>query len=269
MEKTSGSSSHNDAATHSADDTMSWAASADFERPGRDFFDMDDFPPKRRQRRQRLRSLHSFNSYVARTGIVAVAASASLLTRQMESMSRVDGTSQHSYQHEDGSIGYGVSVAFSAAIANFKSGLGWAVGNVAARVGELASSLADAIGEPPQRVFAANRDEHDMPLLLFFATNLCVLCTVASVLFFIFTFCADPVGPSDSSPEPEAIEKTHLTPYNLSLPSNSTKSTTAVNEELLGIQGIFRVIVVFSISLAAGGGLGLRHPCQSAMLCGC
>lgn len=246
---------------HGSIHRSSGSGDAMLEYPDDGGYDIDHYPLKRRQRRQRLRSLHSFNSYVARTGIVAVAASASLLTRQMENIARVEGNLNLNHQHQEG-----IGATFSAVIASLKSYFGCAVGSIAARLGELASSLADAIGEPPQRVLAGAREDQDLPTaLLFFAINFCVLCTVASMFFFIFSFCANPEDPVDANSKPDTIDQTQLVVHN-QLPNNGAEPVKMETQE---IQGILRVLSTFSLALVAGGGLGVRHTFQSALLCGC
>jgi len=225
-------------------------------------FKIDDYPKepiKRRQRRQRLHSLHC---YVARSGVVAVAASASMLTRQVENMARVEG---HPGDCDAAGLD-GIGAAFSGIAANFKNSLGCTLGGAAARVSDLTSSLANAIGEPPQRVLVGTREEQDTPLLLFWAINLCALCTLASLALFIFTFCVGTVDPTDTSSEVEAVDQIHLSPQNPMLLSNTNAEQPVVHGRKL--EGIFRVLGVISLSLASGCGLGFRHPIQSALLCG-
>lgn len=244
-------SSHNFDAMHCDGSDMAWSVSPE---------DLDDYPLKRRQRRQRLRSLHSFNSYVARSGIVAVAAIGSMLTTEMENMARVD----LNIQHEDAHVAEGVSATIAAAIADVKSRLGWTVGSLIARLGALLSSLADAIGEPPQRMWNGASEDHILPLPLLLAINLCALCTVASLVFFIVSFCVNGMDPSET----EAVEKVSQKQL---LASNSsvlwTTHADEVDDHLL--PGAVRIVSVFVLSLAAGSGLGFVHPAQSAMLCGC
>merc|ERR1719424_364829 len=100
----------------------SWLESLEsFEEPEDDYFKHDDYPLKRRQRRQRLHSLHC---YVARTTVVAVATSASMLTRQVEHMARAEGISQ---LREDAHGTDGKFSIFLAIIDNFKSCLGQSI----------------------------------------------------------------------------------------------------------------------------------------------
>lgn len=235
-----------------------------FEEPEDDYFKIDDYPLKRRQRRQRLHSLHC---YVARTGVVAVAASASMLTRQVESMARAEGISHLNCQQKDAHGPGGIASTFTAVVTNFKSSLVCTVGGAAARIGDGVSSLANAIGEPPQRVLAGTREEQDAPLLLFWAINLCALCTVASLVLFTLSFCTGP--DADVNSDAEAVDQIQLAPQNHLLLGNSTSTEhpSAVAESKK-LEGIFRVLGVVSLSLVSGCGLGLRHPVQSAILCG-
>jgi len=258
-----GSLHHNNAMHCGGDMTpmTSWLESLEaFEEPEDDYFKIEDYPLKRRQRRQRLHSLHC---YVARSGVVAVAASASMLTRQVENMARVEGISHLNCQQEDANGTGGTSATFSAIVANFKSSLGCAVGGIAARLGELGSNLAHTIGEPPQRVLGGPREEQDAPLLLFWAINLCALCTFASLTLFVISFCAGMVGPTDTSSEPEAIDQIQLAPQSPLLLSRESAAA-----EKRKLEGLFRVLGVISLSLVSGCGLGLRHPIQSALLSG-
>jgi len=245
-------------------DAMPWSESTeDFGDGEEDDFKMEDDgtdsqpPLKRRQRRQRLHSLHC---YVARRGVVAVVASASILTRQVENMTRQEGirqmhTALFTEKVRNLKGGAGISATFCSMISNFKSSLCCAVGGAVARVGKLATGLANAIGEPPHRVLA--REEQDAPLLLFWAINLCALCTIASLALFVLTFSASPV--TDISSEPEAVVRTLL---------NNTNSTQPVISEGKKLEGLFRVLGVVGLSLISGCGLGLRHPIQSALLSG-
>jgi hypothetical protein len=220
-----------------------------------DLFQTDDYPFKRRQRRQRLHSLHC---YVARTGVVAVAASASMLAQQVENMARAEGISH--LQQEDAHGPNGHSTTFSSIIASVHTSFACSVGGVAARVGGLASNLANAIGEPPQRVLDGSRE--DAPLLLFWAINLCALCSLASLALFIAAF-AFSASPEDAAPE--AVDPVQLAPQLPLEPNNTTAPVTAESKKLVGI---FRVLGVVSLSLMSGCGLGLSHPLQSALLAG-
>jgi len=203
-------------------------------------------PVKRRQRRERLHTLHC---YVASTGIVAVAASASMLAQQVENMA--EGMSHFNYHQEDPHApSGGISASLSAVVSKFQCNAGYIVGSAAARVGEFASGLASAIGEPPQRVLASTREEQDAPLLLFWAINLCALCMFASLALFAIAF-AFPVGSSDTKAEQQAVvDVVPLTVHKKSL------------------EGLFRVVGVVIISLVSGCGLALKHPMQSALLVG-
>jgi len=233
----------------SGDDDMPWLEpTGDYDYPEDDNFKIDDYPLKRRQRRQRLHSLHC---YVARTTVVAVATSASMLTRQVEHMARADGISQ---LREDANGTHGIFSFFLAIIDNFKSCLGQSIGGTSARIGQAATSLANAIGEPPQRALGGHEDQ-DAPLLMFWAINLCAICTVATVVFFILAFTVSP----ETSSEPEAVDQIQL-----STPNNA--QPTVVEGKKLG--GLFRVLGVVGLSLVSGCGLGLRHPVQSALLSG-
>merc|ERR1719158_2143622 len=101
-------------------------------------------------------------------------------------MARVEGFSGH---QENAFNARGMGVTVSALAADLKSCFGYAVGSIAARLGEVASSLADAIGEPPQRILTGVREEHDLMLL---AINFFVLCRLASLVLFVLAFCASP-----------------------------------------------------------------------------
>lgn len=244
-------------------DMNPWSESTDdFGYPEKDV-DTDNHPPKRRQRRQRLRGLHSFNAYVAHAGIVAIASSASMLTQQMESMARVEGSSHFDRQHDDVDGG-GIGATLFAAFADFKSCFGSALGGVVARVGELISNLVDAIGEPPQRFMAGSREEQEMPILLPLAINLCILCTLASLFFFIFAFCSNQVGTFDTS-DADDIKKNHAATQH-SLPTGVAEAVSELDPEF---HGFLHKLGVFILSLVTGGVLGYRHPVTSAVLCGC
>merc|ERR1719409_922610 len=122
-------------------------------------------------------------------------------------MARVEGISHLNCQQEDANGTGGTSATFSAIVANFKSSLGCAVGGIAARLGELGSSLAHTIGEPPQRVLGGPREEQDAPLLLFWAINLCALCTFASLILFAVAFCTCPAGSTATDTETKAVDQ--------------------------------------------------------------
>jgi len=231
------------------DDGLPWLGKSDHPEDD-DYCKMDDSPVKRRQRRQRLHSLHC---YVARTTVAAVATSASMLTRHVEHMARVDGTS---HLNEDAHGSNGIFSIFWAIIANFKSSLGQSIGHTSARVSEAATSLANAIGEPPQRVMVG-REDQDAPLLMFWAINLCAICIVASIVLFVLAFAASPV-------DNEAADQIQLcaqNPLHVSCPQPKAEDSKKAG-------GVFRVLTVVALSLVSGCGLGLRHPVQSALLCG-
>jgi len=218
-------------------DMSTWLESLeDFNEPENDYFKIDDYPHKRRKRRQRLHSLHC---YVARSGVEAVAASAMMLTRQVENMARGEGK----YQYEDADGSNGISTTFSAHLVTVKSRLLHAVGTAAASVGDVAADLTTQLGEPPQRILDRTREEQDAPLLLFWAINVCALCTLASLFYFAFAFCA----------------------YPSSMQGAEQAQSTSSGKRC---EGLVRVMGVVILSLASGCGLGLRHPIQSALLCG-
>jgi hypothetical protein len=230
------------------DDGLPWLGESDQEDD--DDFKTDDSPLKRRQRRRRLHSLHC---YVARTTVAAVATSASMLTRHVEHMARVDSTS-HLNEGVHGSSG--IFSVFWAILANFKSSLGQSIGHTSARVSEVATSLANAIGEPPPRLFVG-REDQDAPLLMFWTINLCAICIVASIVLFFLAFAVSPVSH-------EAVDELQLCAQN---PLHaSCAQSKAVDSKKPG--GTFRVLTVIVLSLVSGCGLGLRHPVQSALLCG-
>lgn len=85
------------------------------------------------------------------------------------------------------------------------------------------------------------------------------------MFFFIFSFCANPEDPVDTNSKPDTIDQTQLVVHN-QLPNNGAEPVKMETQE---IQGILRVLSTFSLALVAGGGLGVRHTFQSALLCGC
>jgi len=253
-------SSHNQTGMLCGGEMSTWLESLEsFEEPEDDYFKIDDYPLKRRQRRERLHSLHC---YVARSGVVAIAASASMLTSQVENMTRADS---HLSQQEDSAGTDGFVAYFFAIFVNLWRSVVCAVGGVTARTGELVTSLANAIGEPPHRPMQGTHGEQDAPLLLFWAINLCAFFTIASIFLFIFTFWANPVGSTELE-EAEAVDQIQLSPQSPLL--NNTGGVEPATAEGKKLEGMFRVLGVVSLSLISGCGLGLRHPVQSALLCG-
>lgn len=269
-------SSYSSLVCDSYEGDLPWLESADDFDCGEDCFKTeDDYPLKRRQRRQRLHSLHC---YVARTGVVAVVASASMLTRQVENLTRQDFRADPAQgirqmhtalftekmrQHKGRLQGRGgFSAILCGIISSFKTSLCCAIQGAAARLGGLATGLANAIGEPPHRVLA--REEQDAPLLLFWAINLCALCTLASLTCFILTFCAGAGGVADVNTQAEAVGTVQVAASPL-VNSSGTQLATADGKKL---EGLLRVLGVVGLSLISGCGLGLRHPIQSALLSG-
>jgi hypothetical protein len=210
-----------------------------------DYFEEVQYPPKRKLRRQRLNKryerLHNLHSYVARSGVVAVAASASMLTRQVEHMARVgeEGMSCTSLF----STIFGGHAGFNTTIVNviieLITGLCCAIASFAVRFGEAASSLAAAFGEPPQSIW----DDQDAPLFVFWAINLCGICGISSIVLIALSFFADTMGQQEEFCEPEAL--------------NPVQDN---NDPALRLSVIF--------SLVFGYGVNLRHPLLSALLCG-
>lgn len=214
---------------------------------------------RRRQQRQRLHSLHC---YVARSGVVAVAASASMLTRQVENIVQLDGSGSTVSLGSDGDAIAHADGAAPVDIVNIAVTLKLTILRVAAWVGGMVKSLAREIGEPPQRVFAqgelaaghaadavAAGEEQDAPLLLFWAINLCTICMLASLVLFLSAFWGMP----DTMDVPS--------------PSGTSDSLSGIVDSKK-LDGPLRVVGVVSLSLLSGCGLGLRHPLQSALLQG-
>lgn len=233
-----------------------------------DFKNAIDSPMKqRRAQRKELRSLHS---YVARSGAVAVAASASMITRQVEQFAGAEVADSRS--PSEGRIGNDfkavpILVVVDSIVSHARSCLTGAL----ARCGQSITKLAQVIGEPPHRPLAGGwtgahagraAEEQETPLMLFWALNLCVFCCLASIIYFIAAFWAGGSGSdgvcctSDAAPELEVAAVTM---------EDGTRPNMGPTRDL---DSLLRVLAVMLLSLISGCGLGWRHPLQSALLCG-
>jgi hypothetical protein len=118
------------------------------------------------------------------------------------------------------------------------------VGGIMAVSSNLLSSFANAIGNPPHR---AEGREDETPPVGFWLKHLCGLFCFASLVMFGIGFLADPI---DHSSTMSSISEVWLL------------SNTSTDDQL------FRVLSVIALSLISGCLLGLKHPLQSALLCG-
>mmetsp|Transcript_2970 Transcript_2970/g.4999 ORF Transcript_2970/g.4999 Transcript_2970/m.4999 type:complete len:235 (-) Transcript_2970:76-780(-) len=185
---------------------------------------IDDYPQKRRQRRRKLHNLHC---YAARTGAAGIAASASLLTQQVENTARVEGANR-------------VGTSGTAVVASVTESLASVLDSSAGRVVDLASSLAGAIGHPPLHTSV----REDVALHWLCAINFYALCSLAALCLFISSFFGD-ICRADG---------------------HQLQDVGLRVDEATRIQSIARVFGVIVLSLISGCALGLRHPIQSALI---
>lgn len=213
-------------------------------------------------RRDQRKKLHSIHSYVARTGAVAMAASASIITRQVKQFAGADGNSLRSIS--EGCLGntFERSLPIYAILQRFLTQTIACLSGVVAQCKHLVAIMADTIGEPPHRPFnnGGFAEEHDAPLSLFWALNLCALCSLASFVLFAATFWAGgPVVDSSGGGLHGLSDHTELGIEDCWI----TEIGIADREYT-----IIRVIAVAVLSLFSGLCLGWRHPLQSGLLCG-
>jgi hypothetical protein len=115
------------------------------------------------------------------------------------------------------------------------------VGGVVAVLSNLLSGLSKAIRTPPQR---RDGEEEDAPLRVSWLKSFCGLFCLASLVRFGIGSFADPVN------------------------SVSTTSGHWLLSDTSAEDNLYRVLSVIVLSLISGCFLGLRHPLQSALLCG-
>jgi len=118
------------------------------------------------------------------------------------------------------------------------------VGGVVAVLGNLFSIFAHALAPSAQR---GESQEH-VPLGKCWLRNSCVLLCFASLIRFIIGFLADSMAPASNAP--------------------SSQSDVWLFADASTDEQFFRVSCVIALSLISGCFLGLRHPVQSALLCG-
>jgi|Transcript_59325 hypothetical protein len=118
------------------------------------------------------------------------------------------------------------------------------VGGVVAVLGNLFSGLANVLAPPPQR---GEMQEH-AGLGRCWLRNSCGLLCFASLIRFIIGFLADPMAPASNA--------------------RSSQSDVWLFADASTDEQFFRVSCVIALSLISGCFLGLRHPVQSALLCG-
>lgn len=226
----------------------------------------DESPLK--ERRNQRKKLHSLHSYVARTGAVAMGYSASMITRQVEQFAAADSPCPAGIFGTDFEVTTIVDVidrAVSQGIDSFN--------RATVRCGQGLGALANVIGEPPHRPFTrgyinAQNGEgavQEAPLLLFWALNLCALCSLAGFFLFGAAFWSggcfsevDELGAdvNDGSSHADAAVSVMEDPLHADI--FGTKK----------LDSLLRVLGVIALSLVSGCGLGWRHPLQSGLLCG-
>lgn len=210
---------------------------------------LEDDTSSAKWRRIQRKKLHSLHSYVACSGAVAVAASASMITRQVEQLTE-EGRSCLAFTPIP-LLGI-IESTLSQVAAVLKGSMGHSR--------QLVSSVANAIGEPPRRPLhgwvgmEGGIAVEDAPLLLLWALNLFVLCSIASMFLFTTAFTRTG-GPGD-----DVIG---------SLISGACDNTeNGVNQDCREESGPMRVMIIISVALISGCGMGWRHPLQSALMCG-
>lgn len=225
------------------------------------------------KRKQQRRMLHDLHRCMARCGAVAVAASASALSRGLDRITQLDEVSKFRVKGSSGTpVNGGCSgrrsrwncMDFHASAKNKGvAGFGGALVTVAGRARASAGSaalgagaqivagvrgLASAIGEPPRPL----DESQETPLALFWAFNLLVLCCMASAGFIIAAFILQLQLETDNKGRPEPVGRPDVGAAHFTKPLRLS----------------FRVVSVAAVSFLSGMGLRVIHPVQSALLCG-
>jgi len=203
-------------------------------------------------RREDRKKLHSIHSYVARTGAVAMAASASIITRQVEQFAVAEGK-------RPCSITFQRSLPISAILERILTQTVACLSGIVAQCKHLVAVMANTIGEPPHRPFSdsALAEEQEAPLSLFWALNLCTVCSLASLVLLAAFWpgvASDSYGSSDGAEQ--GTDECWIPGVGAAF--------CAANREYT----IMRVLAVVALSLVSGLCLGWRHPLQSGLLCG-
>lgn len=214
-------------------------------------------------RRQQRRMLHELHLCMARSGIAAVVASASALSRGMDQVAKLDEVSKfrgrsrsrcerRSGRSDDDADEYssqprsGRRLPFAAShvVGRARS----RVVCIAAQLSSHLQSLVEAIGEPPRR--HAVTDE--TPLELLWAVNLLMLSILGTVLLLVMAFASQSWWAED---EAQLSGMAVLEVESIAASSGPLR---------LGI----RVFCVAAVSFLSGICLRIIHPLQSALLCG-
>eukprot|EP00929_Paragymnodinium_shiwhaense_P062866 TRINITY_DN31406_c0_g1_i1.p2 TRINITY_DN31406_c0_g1~~TRINITY_DN31406_c0_g1_i1.p2 ORF type:complete len:234 (-),score=28.23 TRINITY_DN31406_c0_g1_i1:375-1076(-) len=213
-------------------DSCSWASSSSED------FDMEPLKPLkatqeglkvRRERRRRLNSLHC---YAARTGVAAVTASAVILSSQFEGLGETTQTPEDMDADVQSSLSGGAGFTPL-------SKLTGVLARFAAQLCELIRNLVDSLGAPPRR--APSEDE--IPTKVLLAIDIGILCVVASLILVVWAFWSMPMPAPQTPLEPPP-------------------------KQLFKYAGKLRIMGWISLSFVAGSALSVRHPLQSALLCG-
>lgn len=206
-------------------------------------------PMKRRRRPERLQRLHV---YVARTGVAALSASASQLSRQVENI----GYSLADVEDDDSKLAATSPAVVAARIrATTADALTW--------LGASASAAAREFQPPPRAWRAAvegdDTEEQDAPLALFWAINVAIVCGITGLVMFAMAFSTAAIA----LPGPLAEEVVSFRTEPLEDAVDSLRGNPGQGAPLR-----FKNIVVVCFAFAAGSALAQNHPLRSALLCG-
>lgn len=201
-------------------------------------------------RRQHRRMLHELHRCMARSGAVAVAASASALSRGIDRIAQLDEVSKfrrRSARSRDLGVAAG-SGSPRCRLALAAEAVAGQIGSVpvflAANLSDGLRDLAAAIGEPPHR-----GAPEEVPTILLWALNLLVVCCLLGALCMLSAFYSQGFA-ADQDPVLRVVEQASARPS-----SN-------------GVRVGLRVAAMSGISFLAGMGLRVVHPLQSAVLSG-
>lgn len=219
-------------------------------------------------RRQQRRMLHELHRCMARSGVLAVAASASALSRGMDQVAKLDevskfrGRSRSRCERRTGRLEDETDEDSSrppfggrlrrAASAVARCARTSAVG-IAARLSAQIQILAESIGEPPRRGTATNEET---PLELLWAVNLLVLSILGSVLLVVMAFVSQSWWAED--------EESLMIAEMLVTGDIHDAAAAASGPVRLSI----RIFSVAAVSFLSGICLRIIHPLQSALICG-
>mmetsp|Transcript_116574 Transcript_116574/g.277143 ORF Transcript_116574/g.277143 Transcript_116574/m.277143 type:complete len:294 (-) Transcript_116574:72-953(-) len=207
------------------------------------------------ERKQQRRMLHQLHRCMAQSGVVAFSLSASALQRRMDKFAKLDEVSK--FKSRRGGLAGGrlpdAGTSPMAAARFAASVLCSYLVHLVALLSLCIRNVQEAIGDSPlrrQRLATSLDLSDEVPLALFWAVNIVILCSLACGILVAMSFFAQVFAVSDEmaieEPQPQEVSSGPVKVMRLSL----------------------RIIMVALVSFTSGMGLRVIHPIQSAMLCG-